>query len=204
VVGDVANDPARLQPEPTTYVPLRQAPWNGPIFLVRTAGDPAALAGPVRRALTAQDPGAPLHDATPMRALIAEGLSGRRLPVFLMGAFGLLALLLATVGVYAMFAAMAAAREREFGVRAALGSRPRDIAALVLRQGGVWVAAGLAVGALGIVAVAHLVRSLLYGVAPLDPLALGAAVAALVACAAAALLGPVRRASRVDPIAVLR
>jgi ABC-type antimicrobial peptide transport system permease subunit len=183
---------------------MRQAPWNGPIFLLRTAGEPAALAGAVRRALAAEDARVPLHHATPMRALIAEGLAGRRLPVLLMGAFGALALLLASVGVYAMFAALAAAREREFGVRVALGSSRRDIAGLVLRQGGAWLGAGLVAGAAGVVVVTRVVRGLLYGVAPFDPVALGAAVAALLACAAVALLGPVRRAARVDPIAVLR
>jgi ABC-type antimicrobial peptide transport system permease subunit len=121
-----------------------------------------------------------------------------------MSAFGALALLLASVGVYAMFTALASAREREFGVRLALGASRGDIAARVVRQGGAWLGAGLATGALGGVAVARLVRGLLHGVAPFDPLALGAALAVLVACAAVALLGPVRRAARVDPVAVLR
>jgi ABC-type antimicrobial peptide transport system permease subunit len=99
---------------------------------------------------------------------------------------------------------MAASREREFGVRVALGASPRALAGLVLRQGGVWMALGLVGGAMGIVLVARLLRGLLYGVAPLDPIALGAAVAMLLACATIALLGPVRRATRVDPISVLR
>jgi ABC-type antimicrobial peptide transport system permease subunit len=121
-----------------------------------------------------------------------------------MSAFGVLALVLASVGVYAMFASMAAAREREFGVRVALGSSRGAIAGLVLRQGGVWMAAGLAGGAVGVVVVARLVRNLLYGVAPFDPVALGVALVTLVACGAVALLVPVRRATRVDPITVLR
>jgi predicted permease len=204
VVGDVANDPARLRPEPATYVPLRQAPYNGPVFFVRARGEPAALAGAVRRALAEQDPRVPLHDATPVRALIADGLSGRRLPVLLMGAFGVVALLLASVGIYAMFSAMAAAREREFAVRLALGSGRGAAAALVLRQGAGWMALGLAAGALGVVAVTGALRSLLVGVSRFDPVTLGLAVLALAACAAAALLVPVRRATRVDPVAVLR
>jgi putative ABC transport system permease protein len=204
VVADVANDPTRLQPYPATYLPLRQTPWIGPIFLLRTAGDPATLAGPVRRALAAQDPRVPLHHATPMRALVAEGLSGRRLPVLLMTAFGALALLLASVGVYAMFAALAAAREREFGVRVALGASRGGIARLVLRQGAGWMAAGLVGGGVGVMLLTRLVRGLLYGVAPFDPVTLGATAALLIACAVIALLGPVRRATRVDPITVLR
>ena len=121
-----------------------------------------------------------------------------------MMAFGALALLLASVGVYAMFAAMAAAREREFGVRVALGSSRGAIAALVLRQGALWMAAGLAGGAVGVVVVARLLRGLLYGVQPFDPVALGATALTLLVCAAVALLVPVRRATRADPISVLR
>lgn len=204
VVADVANDAARLQPYPATYIPMRQAPYNGPMFLVRTAGDPAALAGPVRQALAQQDGRVPLRHATPMRALIVEGLAGRRLPVVLMSGFGALALLLASIGVYAMFAALAAAREREFGVRVALGASQGDIARRMLRQGGTWLGAGLAAGAVGAFVVARVVRGLLYGVDPFDPWALGAAVVLLIACAAVAVFGPVRRAAQVDPLAVLR
>ncbi|MDF1505113.1 ABC transporter permease, partial [Roseisolibacter sp. H3M3-2] len=204
VVGDVANDPAKLAPDLATYMPMRQQPWNGPVFLLRTSGDAAPLAGAVRRALAQQDRLLPLREALPMDAIIADGLSGRRLPVVLMSAFGALALVLASVGVYAMFAAMAAAREREFGVRVALGARPSGIAALVLRQGGAWMALGLAGGALGVVLVSRLVRGLLYGVGAFDPLALGTAVALLVLCAAVALAAPVRRATRVAPITALR
>src|SRR4029079_18951419 len=106
--------------------------------------------------------------------------------------------------VYAMFASMAAAREREFGVRVALGSSRQAIAGLVLRQGAVWMALGLAGGALGVVLVGWLVRELLYGVRPFDPIALGVAVATLLLCGTVALLVPVRRATRVDHISVLR
>jgi len=204
VVGDVRNDPAKADAEPIQYMSNRQAPWNGPVFVIRARGEPTALVPAVRRELAAIDPGLPLHQVATLRALLAEGLSGRRLPVVLMTAFGALALLLASVGVYAMFAAMAAAREREFGVRIALGSTPRDIARLVLRQGGVWMVAGLVAGGAGVVVVSRMLRGLLFGVPPFDPLALGAAAALLLVCASVALLAPVRRATRVDPISVLR
>jgi putative ABC transport system permease protein len=204
VVGNERNDPARPDPEITMYMSNRMNPWNGPIFVIRTKGDPLALVKPVQQTLASLDPRLPLHNPVALRALVSEGLAGRRLPVVLMTAFGVLALLLASVGVYAMFAAMAAAREREFGVRMALGSSRGAIARLVLRQGGVWMLAGLAVGAGGVVVVARLVRGLLYGVAPFDPIALGLATLLLIAAAAVALLVPVRRATRVDPIAALR
>ena len=136
--------------------------------------------------------------------LVGEKLASRRLPVFLMSAFGALALLLASVGVYAMFTSMAAEREREFGVRLALGSRPRAIAGLVLRQGALWMAAGLAGGALGIVMVVRFVRELLYSVGPFDPLALGVAVTTVMTVAIMAALLPAVRASRIDPARALR
>lgn len=204
VVGDVRADPALPEPKPFLYMTVRQAPWNGPVVLIRTRGDPLALVGAARAALASLDRTIPLHDPMSLRSLVASGLTGRRLPVVLMTAFGTLALLLASAGVYAMFAAMAAAREREFGVRIALGSTPREIGALVLRQGGTWLLAGLAGGAVGVMVVARLVRGLLFGVPPFDPLVLGLAVGLLVACAALALVAPVRRATRVDPISVLR
>jgi predicted permease len=203
IVGDVRNGPAQPEPEPTAYGSIRQFVWGGFVML-RTRGDPLALVKPVRRELAALDPGVPLHEVTTLRARVDKGLAARRLPVVLMAAFGALALLLASVGVYAMFASMAAAREREFGVRVALGSSRGAIAALVLRQGGLWMALGLAGGAVGVVVVARLLRGLLVGVAPSDPVALGAAVVILLIGGTVALLVPVRRATRADPIAVLR
>jgi predicted permease len=204
VVGDVHNDPAQTEPEPMTYASVRQDPWGYRTFVLRTEGDPLALVYPFERELAALDPGVPVSRAATLRALLSEGLAGRRLPVVLMTAFGALALLLASVGVYAMFASMVAAREQELGVRVALGSTRRALAGLVLRQGAAWMAAGLAGGAVGVVGVALLLRDLLYGVPPFDPVALSAAVLTLIACAAAALLAPLRRAMRVDPLTVLR
>jgi putative ABC transport system permease protein len=205
IVADVRVDPALPEPAPMAYASGRQDfAWSGRDFVIRTAGDPLAVLRPVQRELAAIDPAVPLRDPRTLESVMDERLAGRRLPMLLMTAFGALALLLASVGVYAMFASMAAAREREFGVRVALGSTPRAIAGLVLRQGGVWMAVGLAGGAVGVFFVARLLGSLLYGVTPFDPVALGTAGLMLLACAAVALLVPIRRATRVDPITVLR
>jgi predicted permease len=204
VVGDVRNNPAKPKPDPILYMSVRQMPWNGPVFLMRTRGDPMALLKPAQQALAELDPRLPLHDPITLEAKLDDSLSGKRLPVVLITAFGALALLLASVGVYAMFANMTAAREKEFGVRVALGSSRGRIARLVLRQGGAWMALGLAGGALGVVAVSRAVRELLYGVRPFDPITLVVSVVVLLACGAVALLVPVRRATRVDPISALR
>lgn len=205
IVGDIRVDPALPAPGPMAYAANRQDfSWSGRDFLVRTQGDPLALVPLVQRELAALDPSVPLRNPRTLREILDERLANRRLPVLLMMAFGVLALVLASVGVYAMFASMTAVREREFGIRMALGSRPGAIAALVLRQGAVWMAVGLGAGVLGVVGVARLLRGLLYGVPPFDPVALGAAALVLLACATAALLVPVRRATRVDPVAALR
>ena len=204
IVGDVRNDLARPDAEPMAYASTRQLPVPIVTFLVRTKGDPLALVRPIERELAALDRGLPLQQVRTLPAVLGSGVAGRRLPVLLMTGFGALALLLASVGVYSLFASMTAAREREFGVRLALGSRPAAIATLVLRQGAVWIAAGLAIGAFGIVVVVRLVRDLLYGVSPFDPLTVGASVAVLVVCATIALLVPLRRATRVDAAVALR
>jgi putative ABC transport system permease protein len=204
IVGDVRNDRARPDTEPMAYRSSRQSAGPRAIFLLRTRTDPLALVRPVERELTELDAGLALQRPTTLRALAGEGLAGRRLPVLLLAAFGALALLVASVGVYAMFSSMTATREREFGVRMALGSRPHAIAALVLRQGAKWIVVGLAGGAVGIVLVVRFVRDLLFEVSPFDPTVLGAAVVILVGCAAIALVVPVRRATRVDPMAALR
>ena len=204
VVGDVRNDPARTQPEPMAYASSRQEAWGTRTLLLRTTGDPLALVKPVQRELAALDRTFAIHDARTLSAVMSDRLAGRRVPVVLMIAFGGLALLLASVGVYAMFASMAAAREREFGVRVALGSSRAAIAGLVLRQGVVWMLVGLLAGAAGTVVVSRSIGDLLYSVPPFDPIALGAAGSILCLCAIAALLVPVRRATKADPIAVLR
>jgi ABC-type antimicrobial peptide transport system permease subunit len=173
-------------------------------FLVRTKGDPLALVRPIERELATLDRGLPLQQVRSLPAVLGAGVAGRRLPVLLMTGFGALALLLASVGVYSLFASMTAAREREFGVRLALGSRPVALATLVLKQGAVWIAAGLATGAFGIALVVRLVRDLLYGVTPFDPMTVGVSVGIPVACATIALLIPLRRATRIDAAVALR
>jgi putative ABC transport system permease protein len=203
IVGDVRNDLALTQPEPQVYYANRQYTWASAL-MIRTERDPLALVEAVRREVGAFDAAVPMHDVVTLRAVIGQKLEDHRLPALLMTAFGALALLLAAVGVYAMFANLAAAREREFGVRMALGSSRIDIARLVLLQGAHWMALGLTAGAFGVIAVSRALRSLLFGVEPLDLVALGSAVIALLICAFVALLVPVRRATRVDPATVMR
>lgn len=204
IVGDVRNDRTRADAAPIAYVPARLAAPASLRLLLRTDDDPLALIDPVRQVLAEMNPDLPLQRPALLDEVVGDGLASRRLPVLLMVAFGLLALLLASVGVYAMFASMTTTREREFGVRLALGSQPLQIAGLVLRQGVVWIVVGLAAGIIGIAVIARFVSGLLYSIAPFDPLTLGGSVLVVILCATLALLVPLRRATRVDPATVLR
>jgi predicted permease len=205
VVGDVRLDLSELDSEPMAYRSHRQESTGRLCVLIRTArGGPLALVKPLERELAAVDPTVPVQQTRDLATLVEDVLGSRRLPLMLISAFGTLALLLASVGVYGMFAGMAAAREREFAVRVALGSGPGAIAGLLLRQGFGWMAVGLLAGGVGIVLASGLLRGLVHGVPAFDPIALGGAFVALVACATLALVVPVRRAARVDPIAALR
>jgi putative ABC transport system permease protein len=203
VVSSVRNDPTRLSPEPMMFFPQRQQPF-GDNVIIRTTNDPAAITASVRRSIAAIDPTLPMYNVASLDDVVSTTFAPRRLPVVLMTAFGALALLLASVGVYAMFATMAASREREIGVRIALGATRGGIASLILLQGGAWMLAGLVVGGIGVAFVGRFLRTQLFGVPAFDPLAIGAAVIVLVVCAGLALMVPIRRATRVDPIMVLR
>ena len=205
VVGNVRNDPARATPEPMAYGSSRQDALRSPrTYVIRTAGEPSALLRPIERELRALDRNVPIIEARSFAAILAEGSAGRRLAVLLMAAFGALALLLASVGVYALFTSLAAAREQEFGVRMALGSSARGLVGIVLRQGAVWMAIGLAGGSAGVLVVSRMLRNLLFGVSPLDPLALSSAAALLLLCGLVALLAPVRRIVSTDPLSAMR
>ncbi|MGH7503266.1 MAG: ADOP family duplicated permease [Longimicrobiales bacterium] len=205
IAGDVRSDPAQLVAEPMAYGSARQSSLRSSrTFLMRTDVDAPALAGAFRHELAELDPTVPMDAVLPLRGFLDENVNAQKLPAFVMTAFAALALLLASVGVYALFSSMASAREQEFGVRMALGSSRNAIATLVLRQGATWMIAGLAGGAIGGAAIAYALRGLLYGVSPLDPMAAGFAVATLLLFGTLALLIPVRRATRVQPRTILR
>ncbi|HUF67325.1 MAG TPA: ADOP family duplicated permease [Longimicrobiales bacterium] len=205
IVGDVRNDPAREAPEPMMYTTSRQSSLRGiRVYVVRSAGDPRALVRPFRMQLEALDPTVPMDDVRTLRELRDTYVSPRRLPAVVLTSFASLALLLACVGVYALFAALAVSREREFAVRIALGSSPLAIAQLALRQGAAWLVGGLVAGAIGAAATAATLRGLLYGVSPLDPLSLLIAVSAILAFGTLAMLVPIRRVIRLDPRTVMR
>lgn len=186
------------------YRPLAQRPWWDAYLVVRTAGAPAALGGTLRREVARLDPGLPLFEVRTLEEAVAASLAARRLTDLLLAAFALVALLLAAVGIFGVMSLEVGGRRREFGIRLALGARSGEVLRLVLAQGMRLALGGLALGLAAAAALARLLESQLYGVAPLDPLTF-ATVSAVLACVALlACYLPARQATQADPIAALR
>jgi predicted permease len=194
------------KPPRFAYVSFRQIPINGSEMTLhaRTDGDPLQTAGGVRDALRAIDATLPLAGITTLDEQVNESLAGERILATLGSAFGLLALLLAAVGVYGVLAFAVARRTREIGVRMALGAAPRDVSWLVTRQVAATVSGGLVAGAFGWWALQGVLRSVLFGVSAADPVVFAAAAVLVAGTAAVAALLPARRAARLDPLAALR
>jgi predicted permease len=189
---------------PTLYLPAEQFVAAAEMLLLRTSSPPLAVAALVRERVRAIDPDVQVTQVAPFRELLHEPLAWPRFNAFLIGLFGVTALLLAAIGLYAVLAAFVRQRQREIGVRIALGARPSDVRALVLGEGLRLAGLGLVMGLAGAGVATRLLRGLLFGVQPLDPAALSATALLLVGVSALAAYLPVRRATRVDPIALLR
>jgi len=173
-------------------------------LLIRTGSPARDAAAAVQRALQGSEPNLPYVQVESLEESVAPLQRSWRMGATMFSAFGLLALAIAAVGVFGVTAYTVSQRTREIGVRMALGAQPRSVVRLVLRQGARAAVAGAGVGLLGSLALGHAVASLLYGVAPADPLVFGAVTAALLAVALLAAWLPARRAARVDPIVALQ
>ncbi len=205
VVGVVADTRLRTVREaaPTVYLPWRQGYWQGS-FAIRTNVDLAALRPALRAAGIDADPGTVLWSAHTMDELLAEPLAQPRLGAMLMSSFGLVALLLAAIGLYGVMASVVRDQMREIGIRVALGATPGDVRRDVLTRAGIVTSIGAAVGLVGALATSRLFATQLYQVSATDPIALGGAAAVLLAVGAFAAYLPARRATQVDPVQALR
>ena len=209
VVGVAANvRHSGLDDEVTQqiYIPERQWQFadNHVVVVVRTSGDPLAIAESVRLAVRSVDPDQPVMRLATMDQVVARSTAQRSLAFILFAAFAGIALLLAAAGIYGVLAGHVAERTREIGVRSALGATPWDIVRLILMQGARLAVLGLAVGLAGALAFGRLLSAMLYGVEPGDPWTLGAVALGLGAVAVMACLVPARRALGVDPMTALR
>jgi predicted permease len=204
VVGDIRQSALAEPAVPTIYVHNLQNSRVKTTLLVRTGGDPTRLANPIREAIWAIDPGQPITSVFTLDEAVSRSLARPRLLVVLLGAFGVVGIVLGAVGLYGIVASLVTDRRRELGVRLALGARPQDMSAMVIRRGLVLAGAGVVTGVAAALAASGWLRAVLFGVEPTDPATFAGTAAVLLATAVVASWVPARRAARLDPVETLR
>ena len=204
VVGDVRVSSLDGELRPMIYYPQAQEPSGYMVIVARHAGDAAGLTGAVRAVVRELDRNLPVSDVATMSTRLVRSMSDRRYPMLLLTVFAALAVLLAAVGIYGVLSYAVNQRRREFGVRMALGARGADVLRLVIGDGMRLTLAGVAIGATGSLFASRALGRLLYGVTPSDPLTFAAVAGVLALVALIAVYFPALRATRVDPMTVLR
>ena len=205
VVGDARQNSLGEVPEPQVYFPYAQERWSGMYYVVRSrVRDAGSLLPSIRRTVFQLDPGVPVYAERTMTQGIAEQLVSPRTVGSLIAGFAVVALLLATAGVYAIMAFYVSQRRRELGVRIALGAAPTSVLGMVLWQGTGLAVVGALVGLLGSWLASKALASAFYGVSAFEPLLYAGPAVLLVGTAALASYVPALRASRVDPMEALR
>jgi predicted permease len=199
VVGQIGEDP-----QPQAFFPLRQQYSPFATLAVRTIGDPEALMGAVRTQVNQLDRNLALTNGQTIGQTLAQGLWPSRMGAALLGLFGLLALVLASIGIYGVLSYSVSQRTSEIGIRMALGAQSKQVLALVLKQGMLLAVIGAVLGVVVALPVTRLASTLLYGVSPTDPLTYISITLLLMAVALLACYIPARRATRVDPLVALR
>jgi predicted permease len=204
VVGDIKSDGFEAPSVPHIYVALGQfAPVNAVVFL-RSRGDVELLGEAVRHEVEIVDPNVPVHSISSMDEIIARSVADRRFSLELLGVFAAVALLLAAIGIYGVMAYSFSQRTHEVGIRIALGAQRLDILRLALGEGMRVVVIGLALGLVGTAIMTRFFQSMLFNVAPTDPMTFVSASAILAGVALFACYIPAKRATRVDPLVALR
>ena len=209
VVGDVRQGGLDRKPVPEIDLPYNYTGANPfglqDVFLVmKTTVDPAAGATALRAALKSVDSELAVADVYTMEEVISRSMAARRMNLVLLGAFSVIALVLATAGLYGVISYTVSQRTRELGIRMALGARSADVVKLVMRQGALLAALGLGAGLVGAFVLSRFMEGLLYGVSTKDPLTFGSLALLLGIIALLATWMPARRASRVDPIIAIK
>ncbi|MFN2564567.1 MAG: ABC transporter permease [Gemmatimonadaceae bacterium] len=203
VVGDIREARLDAAPQPVFYANARQRKVSSFSIVIQGAARPAGVIPAARRIVREIAPSLPPRFRM-VEEVVSTSVAQRRFSLVLLGVFGGAALLLATMGVYSVVAYLVAQREHEIGIRVALGAQRGDVLGLVLRHGAVLTLVGVAVGVGAALWLTRLLRGLLYGVTPTDPISFVSVVALLLGVALAASYLPARRALRVDPMSVLR
>jgi len=206
VVGDVLHEGLDAESKPEMYVPVEQAPnvETGPTIVVRTTLDAAVAAAALRETVSAIDRAMPVDRIETMEQLVSSSVAQPRFRTVILAAFSMLALAMASIGIYGVMNYLVIQRTREFGIRLSVGATRADVLRLVLGRAAALIAVGTCVGLIGSVLLVRLIAKLLFGTAPLDPATFAAVPLLLAAVALAASYVPARRATRVDPMVALR
>jgi putative ABC transport system permease protein len=204
VVGDTRHRGLADEPAAAIYVPYAQSPGIFSTVLARTAARAEGMGPAVRAAIWKVDRDQPVWKIRTLQSLVGRALGQPRFTIALVGAFAVVALVLAAIGIYGVISYSVTQRTPELGIRLALGAERGGVLGLVVRQGMALVALAVAIGTLGGLGAARLLRSQLFGVSASDPLVFVAGPLLVAAVALAATYVPARRASRLDPMAALR
>ena len=204
VVGDTKDGGLDAERIPVLFAPFAQAEVFGSSLVIQTAGDPAALAGAATRAVRSVAPEQPIEKVMTLEQIKDESVAPRRLNALLVASFGLLAVLIAAVGIGGVLAFSVSARTNEIGIRMTLGADSGRVQRMVLLEGGMLLVVGLFLGVTGSLLATRLIQGLLFGVAPHDPVTLLAVAALMAAIGIAACWIPALRAARIDPGVAIR
>jgi putative ABC transport system permease protein len=206
IVGNVRSSGLGADFDRETYVPYTQYPWmaNPRNVVVRTTGNPLDSVSAIRQAIAEVDSAQPISEVATMDEVAAQSISYSTFSAALLGTFGAIALLLASMGIYSVIAYSASQRSREIGIRMTFGARPRDVVWLIVSQGTRLATLGVALGLVGAFGLTRLMTSMLFGVGATDPFTYAGVATLLGAVAVAACFIPARRAAKVDPIVALR
>jgi putative ABC transport system permease protein len=204
VVRDARYDGPRSNPSPEIFIPHAQNPYLVMNVVVRTTLEPDSLAQTARAQALTIDPDQPVHSITTMERLLDDTLQQDRFAMLFVALFAAAGLITAATGVYALLAYTVAQRRREIAVRMAIGASSSSVARLVVVESLTLALLGAVVGALGVAGVSQVARSVLFGIAPQDPLTLLTTAAVLLVVVLAASWLPARRAAKVDPVSAMR
>ncbi len=204
VVGDIYQSSLEIEPRTEAYVPVAQSRTLGAELVIRTSGDPYSVLSQVRAAVLSFMPDVPLRNVRSMDEVLARQVAQRRFNMLMLGLFGVLGLVISAVGIYGVMAYVVAQREREIGVRMALGASRGHVVGMVLRSAATLVLAGLVIGSAAAWSLRGMAKAFLFRIEVTDPRVYATAIGVLVVAALVASLIPARRAASVDPLVALR
>jgi putative ABC transport system permease protein len=204
VVANVLQSRPGEPDDPELYIPYPQLSSRNLYFTINTSGDPLGLAPQIRNVVRRLDPNLPLHPVRPLEGVMADSIARPRFYTMLLALFAGLALALAVLGIFGVMSYVVAQRQREIGIRMALGADRAQVVRMVVGSALALTGIGLGIGFAGALAMSGVLRSQLYGVSIIDPVTLGAVLALLAASALVASFVPARRAATIDPGSALR